>query len=237
MKIALLGYGKMGHEVEKSALAKGHTIHLILNDENDWHTKGHLLKNCDVAIEFSMPAYAFSNISKCIETGIPVVVGTTGWYEKFNEVSDFCNKHNGSLFYASNFSIGVNIFFEINRKLSSLLGTTEEYKPSMTEIHHIQKLDAPSGTAITLAKDIVATNKNIHSYANGIVGNGLLTINSIREGEVTGTHEIKWTSAVDEIKITHQAFNRKGFANGAVLAAEWLLGRKGIFTMKDMLAQ
>lgn len=235
MKIALIGYGKMGHEIEKSAISRGHTINLILNDESDWVSNEGLLKTCDVAVEFSVPSNAIKNINRCIEAGIPVVIGTTGWYDHFDQVTELCKKLGGSMFYASNFSIGVNVFFEINRRLASMLETNPDYLPSMTEIHHIQKLDSPSGTAITLAKDIIAANKNFQKFTDGAADQGAIPIQSIREGDVTGTHTITWASEVDCISITHEAKNRQGFAFGAVMAAEWISSRKGVFTMKDLL--
>ena len=236
MKIALLGYGKMGHEIEKMAISRGHTINLILDNENDWTEKGSLLISCDVAIEFTMPAIAVSNMLRCFNAGVPVVVGTTGWHNRFDEVSEQCKKLNGTLFYASNFSIGVNVFFEVNRQLASLLEKYPIYQPSVTEIHHTQKLDAPSGTAITLAEGIISANPNFHGYSEQNQEAGKIPITSIREGAVTGTHTITWTSEVDKITITHEAFNRQGLAEGAVLAAEWLRERKGVFTMRDMLS-
>lgn len=236
MKIALLGYGKMGHEVEKLAVSRGHTIQLILDNENDWTEKGSQLNSCDVAIEFSMPATAITNMSRCFVAGVPVVVGTTGWYTHFAEVSELCSKKDGTLFHTSNFSIGVNVFSEINRKLASLLEKYLMYQPAMTEIHHTQKLDAPSGTAITLAEGIISANANYHGYSETITEEGLIPVTSIREGNVTGTHTITWTSEVDRITITHEAFNRQGLASGAMMAAEWVCERKGVFTMRDMLS-
>jgi 4-hydroxy-tetrahydrodipicolinate reductase len=235
MKIALLGYGKMGHEIEKTALETGHTIGLVIDNENDWVEKRKFLKDCDVAIEFSLPSIVTGNMRRCFESGIPVVVGTTGWHDQLQSITELCHKNNGTLFYASNFSIGVNIFFDINRRLASLLEAYPMYKPTMTEIHHTQKLDSPSGTAITLANDIIASNAKYHKYTDGIPGTGEIPVNSIREGTVTGTHSITWESDVDLITIIHEAKSRRGFAFGAVMAAEWIMNRKGVFTMKDML--
>jgi len=235
MKIALLGYGRMGHEVEKIAVENGHTIALVIDNENDWLEKSALLKDCDVAIDFSMPAIAFENMSRCFENQVPVVTGTTGWYDQFSEITELCNSRNGTLFHASNFSVGVNIFFDINRRLASLLSDYAIYLPAMTEIHHTQKLDAPSGTAITLAKDIIAANSRFTGYTLNSPAPGEIPVQSIREGSVTGTHTITWNSDIDQITITHEARSRRGFALGAVMAAAWIKDRKGVFTMKDML--
>lgn len=235
MKIALLGYGKMGHEVEKIAIEHGHTIRLTIDNENDWSEKSGQLGECDVAIEFSMPAIAVGNIHKCFEAGIPIVAGTTGWYDQLEQISDLCYSSNGTLFYASNFSMGVNIFSDINRKLASLLEKYPMYLPSMVEIHHTQKLDAPSGTAISLAKDIIASNSRFTKFTSLSPEPGEIPIKSIREGNVPGTHIITWKSDVDQITLTHEAMNRRGLAIGAVMAASWVQGRKGVFTMKDML--
>lgn len=235
MKIALLGYGNMGHEVEKIAIQQGHSIWLTIDNENNWSEKSGKLKECDVAIEFSIPAVAIKNIRRCIDFNLPIVVGTTGWYDHLPEITELCINSNGALFYATNFSIGVNIFFDINRRLASLLETYPAYKPSMTEIHHTRKLDAPSGTAITLAKDIIASNSRFLTYSDQVAGAGEIPIESIREGNVTGTHTITWNSEIDRITITHEARSRVGFAIGAVMAAAWLIGRRGVFSMKEML--
>jgi len=235
MKIALLGYGKMGHEVERTAVENGHYVGLILDNDNDWQEKGTLLKDCDVAIEFSVPRVALQNIRKCFDAQIPVVVGTTGWYDQFRTVTELCNKSNSTLFYATNFSIGVNIFFDINRRLASLLEAYPLYTPALTEMHHTQKLDAPSGTAITLANDIIANNSSYTKFTTNEPLSGEIPVKSVREGTVPGTHTITWSSEVDQITITHEARNRRGFAYGAVKAASWIQGRKGVFTMKDML--
>ena len=237
MKIALLGYGKMGHEIEKIALGQGHTIMLTIDNEKDWIEKGVQLKECDVAIEFSAPHVAVGNITRCFDAGIPVVTGTTGWYEQLGQVTDLCNKSNSSLFYSSNFSIGVNIFFDISRRLASLLEAYPIYMPDITEIHHTQKLDSPSGTAITLANGIIETNSRFKNYTLDTPGHDEIPILSIREGTVTGTHSVSWHSEIDQITITHEAKNRRGFVLGALMAAAWIQGKKGVFTMKDMLNQ
>lgn len=235
MKIALLGYGKMGHEVEKIAIEQGHTIGLVMDNENDWILKTDLLKNCDVAIEFSIPSIAVENIRRCFNAGIPIVVGTTGWHDELQQLTELCNSTNNALFYASNFSIGVNIFFDINQRLASLLEAYHMYSPSIVEIHHTHKLDMPSGTAITLANGIISSNKRFKGITSGIPETGDIPVQSIREGSVTGTHTVTWNSEIDQITITHEARNRRGFAVGAVMAAVWIHNRKGVFTMKDML--
>ena len=235
MKIALLGYGKMGREIEKIAIGHGHIIGVTFDNENDWKEKAEQLKECDVAIEFSMPSIVVGNILKCFEAGIPVVVGTTGWYDEFQFISERCISTGSTLFYATNFSIGVYIFSDINRRLASLLENYPMYSPAMVEIHHTQKLDAPSGTAISLAKDIIAGNSRIKKYTTAGQEPDAIQIESVREGNVPGTHSITWKSDIDQITITHKAFNRRGLAIGAVTAASWIKGRKGVFTMKDML--
>ncbi len=235
MKIALLGYGKMGHEIENAAYEKGDEIHAIVDNEQEWNSKIPLLKSAEVAIEFSTPHTVISNIKKCLDIGIPVVVGTTGWYAQMDEVKKYCQKCNGSLLYASNFSIGVNIFFEINRKLASMLENYPAYKPFIKEIHHLQKLDAPSGTAITLAEDIMKSNERIKSYYTNADFQGDLHIESEREGTVPGTHIIKWESPIDILTLKHEAKNRKGFALGALMAAHWIKNKKGFYSIADML--
>lgn len=235
MKIALLGYGKMGHEIEKVALEQGNTIHLTIDNEIDWTEKADKLKECDVAIEFSIPAIVLDNIHRCLEAGIPIVVGTTGWHEKLKEISEACKAKNGTLFYASNYSIGVNVFFDINQRLAALLEDYPMYSPKIVEIHHTQKLDSPSGTALSLVNDIISGNSRYSNYTNTQAGAGEIEVQSIREGNVPGTHTITWGSEIDQITITHEAFNRSGFAIGAVMAANWVNKRKGVFTMKDLI--
>ncbi len=235
MIIALLGYGKMGHEVEKIALESGHTIGLTIDNENEWLEKAGLLSTCDVAIEFSLPVIAVGNIKRCFKAGIPIVVGTTGWYDQFQLICDECSTVNGTLFHASNYSIGVNIFFELNSRLASALSDYPMYQPSMTETHHTQKLDSPSGTAISLAKDIISANPRFTNYTQAEPGPNEIPVQSVREGSVTGIHSVTWSSETDLITITHEARSRRGFAVGAVMAASWVQKRKGVFTMKDML--
>ena len=249
MKIILLGYGKMGHEVEKIALQRGHEILAKIDNENDWnsfkHSATQQLNNSatqTVAIEFSTPATAFDNIKRCFDMNIPVVCGTTAWYQHFDEIKVRCEKENQALFYAPNFSIGMNIMFMLNKQLAKI---TEkyDYKLSLTETHHIHKLDKPSGTAVKLANDIVDNNKNYDSWklVECLMKNeeysmkNELPIEAIREGEYFGIHEVKAESSCDIISLRHEAFSREGFATGAVIAAEFLIGKKGLFTMNDLL--
>lgn len=236
MKIALIGYGKMGKEIEKIAISRGHQIKLITDVNNPEDLTVENLRRCDVAIEFTIPRSAVNNYNICFEAGIPVVSGTTGWLEKKEDVIKKCSETNGTFFYASNFSLGVNLFFELNKKLAQLMASRSEYQVEMTEVHHIHKLDAPSGTAITLAEDIIEALPSKTSWVNDkIPAAGELNIKSERQGEVPGIHTIKYESEVDFIEITHSSKNRKGLAFGAVLAAEYCLGKTGILTMKDLL--
>ncbi len=236
MIIALVGYGKMGKTIEGIALQRGHSIGLKIDiDTVDSFTKENLTK-CDVAIEFTGPHSAKENILQCIDAGIPVVSGSTGWLSDWNEVEETCKKKNGTLLYASNFSIGVNIFFELNRKLAQLMKQQTGYNISMEEIHHTQKKDAPSGTAITLAEQILHEVPRKKNWVNEVSQNPEeLVIISKREDPAPGTHSIKYSSAVDDIEIIHTAHNRNGFALGAVLAAEYIQNKKGIFSMKQVL--
>lgn len=236
MKIALIGYGKMGKEIEKIALERGHEIALKIDVDNQKDLTVKNLKKCDVAIEFTMPVSAVSNYFTCFEAGIPVVSGTTGWLDRKEEVVAKCTETNGTFFYGSNFSVGVNLFFELNRKLAELMAPREEYDVEMTEVHHTQKLDAPSGTAISLADDILETLNTKKKWVNDqAAARDELNIKSERVGQIPGIHTIRYESDVDFIEITHSAKSRKGFAFGAVLAAEFCLGNKGILTMKDLL--
>lgn len=230
MKIALLGYGKMGKEIEKIALERGHEIVLKKTEKNDFNG----LENADVAIDFSIPTAATENISTCFNYNIPVVSGTTGWLEQYDEMVVLCNEKNGAFLYGSNFSVGVNLFFELNAYLAKLMANIKEYNVSMEEIHHTQKLDAPSGTAISLANGIIAAT----DYTNWTLENpseNQIHIDAKRIEDVPGTHSVFYKSVVDEIEIKHTAFSRQGFALGAVVAAEWIKGKKGIFSMKDVL--
>ena len=242
MKIILLGYGKMGHEVEKIALQRRHEILAKIDNEEDWNSFENSgtqeLRNSGtqvIAIEFSTPATAFGNIKRCFDMNIPVVCGTTAWYQHFDEVKERCEKENQALFYAPNFSIGMNIMFMLNQQLAKI---TEkyDYKLSLTETHHIHKLDKPSGTAVKLANDIVENNKNYDSWElNECRMKNVLPIEAIREGEFFGIHEVKAESSCDIISLRHEAFSREGFATGAVIAAEFLIDKKGLFTMNDLL--
>lgn len=231
MKIALLGYGRMGKTIEEIAIQRGHKIVLKV-DEN---TKEYDIKIADIAIDFSIPSVAFNNISNCINNNIPVISGTTGWLDKYSAVIELCEQKNGGFIYASNFSLGVNIFFELNEQLAKMMHQLEAYSISMEEIHHTKKLDAPSGTAITLAEGVIKhTNKK--SWNLDVTNNNSqIPIVAKRIPDVPGTHTVTYNSAVDSIEIKHTAHNRSGFALGAVIAAEWLEGKTGVFSMKDVL--
>jgi 4-hydroxy-tetrahydrodipicolinate reductase len=235
VKILLLGYGKMGKEIERIALERGHEIagKIDVNNQNELDT---LPKEAvDVAIEFSTPEAAVNNIKKCLVRGWPVVSGTTGWLEHKREIEGLCQEHAGAFFYASNYSIGVNLFFQLNTHLAQLI-KGHAYDVTMTEIHHIHKKDAPSGTAITLAEGIQKGNDQIKGWTLAPEQKeNYVPITSEREGEVPGTHIVNYSSAVDTIEITHTAHGRQGFALGAVVAAEWLIGKQGTFGMEDLL--
>lgn len=231
MNIVLLGYGRMGRAIEQIALERGHQI--IAKIDKD-HSKVDF-KNADVAIDFSVPEAAFDNISKALNNKIPVVSGTTGWSDRYDEAVTLCKKNNSGFLYASNFSVGVNLFFELNKYLAKLI-QPYDYKVAIEETHHIHKLDSPSGTAITLAEQILPLSDHIKwTLETGNNSEEGLPIRSKREGEVTGTHEITYSSEIDCISIKHEAHQRKGFALGAVLAAEFMVGKTGIYTMKDVL--
>lgn len=231
MKIALLGYGKMGKEIEKIALSRGHEIVLKKTSQNSFQG----LENADVAIDFSLPTTAIENISTCFKNNIPVVSGTTGWLEHYNQMVDLCQSKNGAFLYASNFSVGVNVFFELNDYLAKLMAKLDNYNVSMEEIHHTQKLDAPSGTAISLANGIIENSRYENWTLENPTGNEI-QIEAKRIENVPGTHRVFYRSEVDEIEIKHEAFSRQGFALGAVIAAEWLSNKKGIYSMKDVLS-
>jgi len=236
MRIALIGYGKMGKEIEKIALDHGHEIVLKIDITNPEDLTIKNLQKADVAIEFTMPLSAVKNYQLCFDAGIPVVSGTTGWLDRQKEVFENCKKQNGTFFYASNFSLGVNIFFSLNKKLAALMANHDGYKISITEIHHTHKLDAPSGTAITLAEGIMENIPAKTKWINQPTENDdELEIISERIGEIPGTHSIKYDSEVDYLEITHCAKSRKGLAFGAVLAAEFSYNKKGILTMNDLL--
>lgn len=236
MNIALIGYGKMGKEIEQIAISRGHKIVLTVDAHNAKTFTNDELKKADVAIEFSTPDAALSNIYKCFEAGVPVVVGTTGWLNKLEEVKKACTDKKQTLFYTSNYSIGVNLFFKLNQQLAKLMNSHKEYDVKMEEIHHIHKLDAPSGTAISLANQVIENIDTKDKWVNNVTNNiNELSIISKRLDEVPGTHTVTYGSDIDEISITHIAYNRKGFAMGAVVAAEWVKDKKGIFGMDDLM--
>jgi 4-hydroxy-tetrahydrodipicolinate reductase len=236
MKIALLGYGKMGKAIEEIALQKGHEIVLRITDQNLEDLTKENLKKADVAIEFSSPESAVSNILFCLNNAVPVVSGTTGWLSQLKIIEEKCKEGNGTFLYASNFSVGVNIFFELNKKLALLMNHHKDYKIQLEEIHHTEKKDAPSGTAITLAEQIIATSTQKNKWVNtDSEKENEVPIISKRIDEVAGTHSVKYSSSIDDIEIIHTAHNRKGFAQGAVLAAEFIVAKKGIFSMKEVL--
>lgn len=230
MKIALLGYGKMGKVIERIALERGHEIVLKKTEENSFDG----LLDADVAIDFSVPSAAVQNISECLHHNIPIVSGTTGWLEHYDDMTSLCTSKNGAFIYGSNFSLGVNLFFELNAHLAKIMSRFNQYEVSMEEIHHTQKLDKPSGTAITLAQDIIK-EKKLSSWNIENPNENELFIDVKRIDSVPGTHSISYRSEVDTIEITHTAHNRDGFALGAVIASEWLINKKGIYTMKDVL--
>jgi len=236
MKIALIGYGKMGHMIEEIAVERGHEVILRINIDNTEDFTPENVATADVAIEFTGPDSAFENIKKCIEFGVPVVSGSTGWNNKLEEAKEYCIKKNGSFLHTSNFSIGVNIFFEINKLLAKLMAGHADYDVSLKEIHHTQKKDAPSGTAVTLAEQVLTNLPRKKSWANKATNNPKeISIISERIDPAPGTHYVKYCSEIDDIEIIHTAHSRKGFALGAVLAAEYITNKKGIFDMKDVL--
>ena len=229
-----MGYGKMGKAIEEIAEAKGHKVVLKVSRDPSYN-----LSNVDVAIDFSIPEMAVTHLTNCLEAGIPVVSGTTGWLKDYEKITTLCEDKKGAFLYASNFSVGVNIFFELNKRLAELMAPLSDYKVALEEIHHTQKLDAPSGTAITLAEGIMTNSNNTqwklvdedYAFAKAKT----IPITSKRRGQVPGTHTINYKSAIDTITIKHEAHSRAGFAQGALLAAEWLVGKKGVFSMRDVL--
>ena len=231
MKIALLGYGKMGKVIERIALERGHEI--VLRKSSSSSYAG--LENADVAIDFSVPSSAVANISECLNTGIPIVSGTTGWLEEYSNMVALCEQKNGSFIYGSNFSLGVNLFFELNDYLAKMMSKFKNYSASMEEIHHTQKLDAPSGTAISLAKGIIENTDYTNWTLDANPKENEISIEALRIENVPGTHSIFYNSEVDTIEIKHTAHSRDGFALGSIIAAEWLVRKKGVFTMKDVL--
>jgi 4-hydroxy-tetrahydrodipicolinate reductase len=236
MNIALIGYGRMGHEIESAAISRGHIIKVIIDQDNSGDLNESVFEGVDAAIEFSSPASAFGNISKCLEMKIPVVSGTTGWLENYEKAADLCRMNNTSFIHSSNFSIGVNLLFLLNRELAKHMNSYENYSVSIEEIHHVKKLDAPSGTAITLAKGIAEKHGSYESWSfDNDKKEKCVPIRSVREGDVPGTHFVTWDSDIDTISLRHEAKNRKGFALGAVVAAEYISSRRGIFTMNDVM--
>jgi len=236
MKIALIGYGKMGKAVEEVAKQRGHVIAYKIDENNLQFLAASHLQNADVAIEFSIPKSAPDNIKSCIDAKIPVIVGTTGWNAQYDSIKNYCTENEGTMLVASNFSIGVNIFFALNTYLAKIMNKHEAYQCSIEEIHHTQKLDAPSGTAISLANEIIKQSEHYESWRlNEKMLPEEICIHAKREGEVPGTHVIQYKSDIDTIEIKHEAHSRQGFALGAVLAAEWIKDKKGIFSMNDVL--
>lgn len=235
MNILLLGYGKMGKTIEELALKRGHTISGKITEENRDSLDQSMFQNTDVVIEFSSPEAAFDNIMLCLKNGKPVVSGTTGWLNKKPEVEKYIQNNGGAFFYSSNFSIGVNIFFRVNQYLAEIMEHNTDYDVSMKEIHHTEKKDSPSGTAITLAEDILKTISRKSGWEEYSNDSRRLNIEAEREGQVPGTHIIKYENDIDKIEIKHEAKGRKGFATGALLVAEWILEKKGILSMDDYL--
>lgn len=237
MNICIIGYGKMGMEIEKAALSRGHKITLIIDIQNREDLSSEKLASSDVAIDFTRPEVATENIRACFKAGIPIVTGTTGWYENLPEILEECKQLNQTIFYASNFSIGVNLFFGLNKYMAEIMNAVPDFDVSISETHHIQKLDAPSGTAITLAEAIIKNlNRKKEWKLSSEVPKTTISIEAKREADVKGFHEVKYESDEDIIKFSHFAKSRKGFANGAILAAEFILDKKGIFTMSDLLS-
>jgi len=236
MNIALIGYGRMGHEIEAIALERGHIIKLIIDQDNSDDLNEIKLKGIDVAIEFSSPDAAFNNILKCLENRVGVVSGTTGWLQNYNIVVDKCKDYNTSFIHSSNFSIGVNLLFRLNKELARQMRRYKDYNVEIEEIHHTKKLDAPSGTAITLAEGIIGNSDAYGGWCFDYQkSDDHIPVRSVREGLVPGTHTVTWDSQIDTISLKHEAKNRKGFALGAVVAAEYIHAHKGVFTMDDVM--
>ncbi len=235
MNVALIGYGKMGREIERILLSRGDTVGLIIDKDNSCDINPEKMKGIDVAIEFSTPDSAYSNVVQTLSCGVPVVCGTTAWIDKLNDVQELCKEVDGAFFYASNYSIGVNIMFRLNKMLSQLMEPFSQYDVTVEEIHHTNKIDAPSGTAVTLADDIV---DNLSRKDKWVLGASIkpeeLNVGALRRAAVPGTHTVVWDSVVDEIELTHRAKGRTGFAEGAIAAARFLMGKKGYFTMNDL---
>ena len=236
MNIGLIGYGQMGKEVERIALSRGHRIAFIIDENNQADLVHSVLHQADVILEFTKPDAAFDNIRACLDAGVTVVSGTTGWTERLAEAKALCIRVGGGLFHASNFSIGVNLFFELNSRLAQLMSARPGYSVRIEEIHHTRKKDSPSGTALTLAGQVIVENGNLTGWTPDLNASGdQIAMTSIREGNVTGIHSVVYVSEEDKVTIRHEAFSRRSFAAGAVSAAEFMVNRKGIYTMKDLL--
>ena len=236
MELAIIGYGRMGHEVETIALQRGHSVRLIIDENNISDLNRKNLAGIDAAIEFSLPSTSSQNILTCLNYNTPVVSGTTGWQIDFETIKALCENHKTSFIHSSNYSIGVNLLFRLNTELAKQMNKYNEYAVSIEETHHIKKLDAPSGTAISLAKSIINKHDRYSSWHKGnVAGSGSIPVEAIREGEATGTHIVKWDSDIDSISLIHDSKNRKGFAFGAVIAAEFIAKRTGVFTMEDVM--
>jgi len=238
VRIALLGYGRMGQEVELNAPARGHTVVLKIDMENSDTFTADAVKDVDVAVEFTGPAAAADTVIKALSLGLPVVSGSTGWSDRYDEVMDYCLRNNGTFLHSSNFSIGVNILFRLNSELARIMNSLGDYKVTIEEIHHIRKLDSPSGTAVTLAEEIARQHADYDGWkkAEQIAGSKHIPVTSLREGGTPGTHSVIWESDIDRITLRHEALNRRGFAIGALLAAEYIARRKGVFSMSDVLS-
>ncbi len=234
MKIAILGYGRMGKTIEEIAVARGHKIVLKISDDIASYDLNKA--DIDVAIDFSIPKAAFKNITTCFKHGIPVVSGTTGWLDKYDKAVTICKEEESAFLYASNFSIGVNVFFELNKKLAHMMKNLDEYAVDVEEIHHTKKLDAPSGTAISLAEQIMAENEKLTGWQLDHAGKNEIPVYAKRIADVPGTHTVAYRSPIDSIEIMHTAHSRQGFAKGAVIAAEWLQDKQGVFSMRDVLS-
>lgn len=235
MNIALIGYGKMGKTIEQIALQRGHTIVLKIGSTNLQDLTADNLKQADAVIEMTQPEAALNNVLLCLQAGVPVTSGTTGWNDNIPQAQQAAKENNAAFLYASNYSVGVNIFFEVNKLLAKLMSTQPDYDVHMKEIHHTQKKDSPSGTALTLAQQVMQQISRKTQWSEEEKGDDILHITALREEGVPGTHTVTYTSAIDDIEITHTAHNRKGFALGAVLAAEYIAGKQGVFTMQDVL--
>jgi 4-hydroxy-tetrahydrodipicolinate reductase len=236
MNIALIGYGRMGHEIENIAIQRGHVIKLIIDQHNTAELNEIGTKGIDAAIEFSFPDAAYDNIVKCLSQKVPVVSGTTGWLDHYIDAAEICKKNETSFIHSSNFSIGVNLLFRLNRELAKQMSMYNDYRVSIEEIHHTKKLDSPSGTALTLVSGIIENHSGYEGWTPGNKqSNGRIPVSSVREGLVPGTHIVAWDSEIDTITLKHEAKNRKGLALGAVVAAEFIYSRRGVFTMDDVM--